>query len=114
MGKIAVRIGSLAVNIFLFFISLYFSLIALALSDYWERYPVYISEFIMCAAFMLISLALPIAANLLLYRFWYKKAGMSKLWLIIPLLAVYIVLGLLLIVFLFSIPEWERFTWQMQ
>ncbi|MDE5741867.1 MAG: hypothetical protein K2H90_05400 [Oscillospiraceae bacterium] len=108
------RIGSLAINLFLFFTSLCFMVIPIGLTDYWERYPIYISEFIMCMSFIVIALAIPFGANFLLYRFWYKKSGMSKLWVAIPLLTVYLILGLLLVVFIFSIPEWGRFTWQIQ
>ncbi|MCM1329077.1 MAG: hypothetical protein NC253_06495 [Ruminococcus sp.] len=111
MKKTAVGVTSLIINIFLFLVSLCFSVIAVGLTDWWERYPVYIPEFIMCAAFMLVSLALPIAANLLLYKFWYKKSGMSKLWVIVPLLAICLVWGFMLTAFLFSIPEWGEFSW---
>ena len=106
MGKSVSRIVSLAINFLLFFISIYFMAIPLGITDYWERYPVYIPEFIMCTAFIVISLAVPFAANFLLYKFWYKKSGMSKLWVAIPLLGTYIVLGYLLLAFFISIPDW--------
>lgn len=112
MKKTASRICSLVINLFLFCISFYFMLISAAMTDYWERYDIYIPEFIMCAAFIVISLALPFAANFLLYRFWYKKSGMSKLWAAIPLAATYLVLLFVLLVFLMSIPDWSNFTWQ--
>lgn len=83
------------------------------MTDWWERYPIYIPEFIMCIAFILIAFALPLAANLLLYRFWYKKAGMSRRWIIIPLAVTYLAAGLLLFVFGFFSPEWwNSFTWE--
>lgn len=112
MKKAVSRISSLVINFFMFCISFYFMLMSVAMTDYWERYPIYIPEFIMCIAFIVISLALPFAANFLLYRFWYKKSGMSKLWVAIPLAATYFLLLGLLLVFLFSIPEWwNSFTW---
>ena len=116
MGKVVSRIVSLAINFGLFFISLYFMVISVGMTDYWERYPVYIPEFIMCIAFIVISFAVPFAANFLLYRFWYKKSGMSKLWVVIPLLGTYLVLGYLLFAFFISVPDWRNsaFTWQTQ
>ena len=114
MKKAVSRISSLVINFFLFFTSLYFMVIPIAYTDYWERYPVYVPQFIMCIAFMLIAVALPFGANFLLYRFWYKKAGMSKLWVAIPLAATYLVLLFLLLVFFMSIPDWGNFTWQVQ
>lgn len=113
MKKAASRISSLVINFFLFFTSLYFMVIPIAYTDNWERYPVYVPQFIMCIAFIVIALALPFTANFLLYRFWYKKAEMSKLWVAIPLAATYLVLLLGLVVFLLSIPDWRNsFTWQ--
>lgn len=115
MKKAVSRISSLVINFFLFFTSLYFMVIPIAYTDHWEYYPVYVPQFIMCIAFMLIAFALPFGANFLLYRFWYKKSGMSKLWIVIPLLGTYIVLVLGVVIFLFSIPEWRNsFTWQVQ
>lgn len=110
MKKAASRISSLAINFFLFFTSMYFMVIPIAYTDYWERYPVYVPQFIMCIAFMLIAVALPFGANFLLYRFLYKKAGMSKLWVIIPLLGTYLMLLLGVVVFLMSIPDWGNFS----
>lgn len=110
MKKAASRISSLAINFFLFFTSMYFMVIPIAYTDYLERYPVYVPQFIMCIAFMLIAVALPFGANFLLYRFWYKKAGMSKLWVIIPLLGTYLMLLLGVVVFLMSIPDWGNFS----
>lgn len=106
MGKAVSRIVSLVINFWLFFISLYFMVISVAMTDYWERYPVYIPEFIMCIAFIVISLAVPFAANFLLYRFWYKKSGMSKLWIAVPLLGTYLALLFLLLAFFISVPDW--------
>ena len=115
MKKAASRISSLMINFFLFFTSLCFMVIPIGYTDFWERYPIYIPEFIMCIAFIVISLVLPFGANFLLYRFWYKKSGMSKLWVVIPLAATYLVLLFLLLVFLLAIPEWwNSFTWQVQ
>lgn len=115
MKKAASLISSLVINFFLFFTSLCFMVIPIGYTDFWERYPIYIPEFIMCIAFIVISLVLPFGANFLLYRFWYKKSGMSKLWVVIPLAATYLVLLFLLLVFLLAIPEWwNSFTWQVQ
>lgn len=114
MKKAASRISSLVINFFLFFTSLYFMVIPIAYTDNWERYPVYVPQFIMCMAFIVIALALPFTANFLLYKFWYKKSGMSKLWIVIPLLGTYLVLLFWLLVFLMSIPDWGNFTWQVQ
>lgn len=110
MKKAASRISSLVINFFLFFTSLYFMVIPIAYTDHWERYPVYVPQFIICIVLMLIAFALPFASNFLLYRFWYKKAGMSKLWVIIPLLGTYLVLLLGVVVFLMSIPDWGNFS----
>ena len=114
MKKAASRISSLVINFFLFFTSICFMVIPIGYTDFWERYPIYIPEFIMCIAFIVISLVLPFGANFLLYRFWYKKAGMSKLWIVIPLLGTYLILFFGVIVFLMSIPDWGNFTWQVQ
>lgn len=114
MKKAAVRAASAAINFCLFFVSFYFMAIPLGISDYWERYPIYIPEFIMCMALIAIALALPFGANFLLYRFWYKKAGISKLWIIIPLLCIYLVLGFWLIVFFMTVYDCGTFTWQIQ
>ena len=111
MKKAASRISSLVINFFLFFTSLYFMVMSVAMTDYWEYYPVYVPQFIMCIAFMLIAFALPFGANFLLYRFWYKKSGMSKLWVVIPLAATYLVLLFCLLVFLMSIPDWGNFSY---
>ena len=114
MKKFASCIISVIINLMLFFTSLYFMVMSVAMTDYWEYYPVYVPQFIMCIAFMLIAFALPFGANFLLYRFWYKKAGMSKLWIVIPLLGTYLILLFCLLVFLMSIPDWGNFTWQVQ
>ena len=112
MKKAAVRAASAAINFCLFFVSFYFMAIPLGISDYWERYPIYIPEFIMCTAFIVIAFAVPFAANFLLYRFWYKRAGISKLWIIIPLLCIYLALGFWLIVFFMTVHDCGTFTWQ--
>ena len=114
MGKAAIRIASAAINFCLFFVSFYFMAIPLGISDYWERYPIYIPEFIMCIAFIVIALAVPFGASFLMYRFWYKKAGVHKLWIIIPLLFIYLVLGFLLIMFFTTVHDCRNFTWQVQ
>lgn len=114
MKKAVSRIASLAINFFLFFTSLVFMLIPLGITDWWERCPVYIPEFIMCTVLIVIAFAVPFGVNFLLYRFWYKKAGMSKLWVIIPSAGTYLLLLFLLIVLLMSIPDWGTFTWQFK
>lgn len=114
MKKAVVRITSLAINFFLFFTSLPLMALVLAYTDRWEYYPVYISEFIMCTAFIVIAFAVPLGVNFLMYRFWYKKAGMSKLWVVIPAAGTYLLLLFLLLVFLMSIPDWGTFTWQFK
>lgn len=110
MKKAVSRIASLVINFFLFFTSLFFMMISVGLTDWWERCPVYIPEFIMCTAFIVIAFAMPFGVNFLLYRFWYKKTGMSKLWVIIPAAGTYLPLVFLLLVFVVSIPEWGRFV----
>ena len=106
MKKSASCIISVLINLMLFFTSLLFMAISFGMTDYWERYPIYIPELIMCIAFIVIALAVPFTANFLLYRFWYKKFGISKLWVAVPLSFTYLVLVYLLSVFIFFIPDW--------
>lgn len=75
---------------------------------------IYIPDFITGIIIILLTLTVPVVLNLLLYHFWYRKCGLSKKWIIIPIIIIAAILLLTFIIIAkdfmadWFIAEWER------
>lgn len=75
---------------------------------------VYGSDFLFGLFLIVISIVVPVVANLLLHRFWYSKCSLSKKWIYIPM--AIITVGLLGFAVWFIIVDgfvegWLEATW---
>ena len=55
--------------------------------DY-DELDVYAADFFVGVALLVVSIVVPVVANLLLYRFWYSKCSLSKKWIYIPIAVI--------------------------
>ncbi len=118
----AAKVLSVVINVLLAFAGFVGTLLGvILLSPYpfqlfggYNEPEVYGVDFLWGLFLIVISIVVPVIANLLLHRFWYSKCSLSKKWIYIPI--TIITVGLLTVSIFFIVVEgyidgWLEATW---